>query len=75
MSHNLINNIIPGAIGLAVILGGIAWCIIANSRAQNGRPPLRLRLGARRPATARRVPLAPAPRAQAEPERDVVTAH
>jgi hypothetical protein len=74
MSHNLINNVIPGLIGLAIILGGIAWCVIADIRAQNGRPPLRLLHSLRRPATPKPVPLAPGAQAQIRPEREVISA-
>jgi hypothetical protein len=42
--HNLLYNIIPGAILMGVIVGGLLWCIVADMRAQNGRPPLRLRV-------------------------------
>jgi hypothetical protein len=43
MSHNLINNIIPGAIAFVIIVGGIFWLIAADIREQAGKSPLRLR--------------------------------
>ena len=53
MSHNLIYNIIPGVISLAVILGGIFWCIVADIRRQNGKAAL-VRLHVRHPERTRR---------------------
>jgi hypothetical protein len=61
--HNLITNIIPGAVALAIVLGGILCCIVADMRAQHGQAPLRLRLrrpvrnGRRRAVPAARVSL------------------
>jgi hypothetical protein len=72
MSHNLTSNVIPGVIGLLIILVPIAWCIVADIRAHNGRPPLRLRLHP--PGKLNRVSLTPAARASAEPDRKVVSA-
>jgi len=60
--HNLTNNIIPGAVALAIILGGILWCILADVRAQNGQAPLRLRLRLHRPVHNERSPAVPAAR-------------
>lgn len=60
--HNLINNIIPGAVALAIILGGILWCIVADMRAQNGQATLRLRLRLHRPVREQRAPAVPAAR-------------
>jgi hypothetical protein len=45
VSHNLIHNIIPGAIALAVILGGILWLIVDDVRRQNGRTTSRTPIG------------------------------
>lgn len=72
MSHNLIGNVIPGVIGLLIILGLIAWCIGADVRAQNGRPPHRVRLY--RPAKRRPVSLNRAPEASSAHEREAAAA-
>jgi hypothetical protein len=41
--HNLINNIIPGAIAFVIIVGGIFWLVAADIREHAGKSPLRLR--------------------------------
>lgn len=51
MGHNLIHNIIPGAIALAIILGGIFWLVVDDIRRHSGRSPLRFRLP--RPANSK----------------------
>jgi hypothetical protein len=66
MSHNLINNIIPGAIALAIIVGGIFWLIIDDMRRQDGREPLRLRFRASHPGPVSPVQVVSVRRASTE---------
>jgi hypothetical protein len=60
--HNLITNIIPGAVALAIVLGGILCCIVADMRAQSAQAPLRLRLRLHRLVREQRAPAVPAAR-------------
>ncbi len=48
--HNLITNIIPGAIAFVIIVGGILWLIADDIREQAGKSRLHLRW--RRPASS-----------------------
>jgi hypothetical protein len=41
--HNLITNIIPGAIAFVIIVGGILWLIADDIREHAGKSPLSLR--------------------------------
>jgi hypothetical protein len=66
MSHNLVENIIPGAIALAIIVGGILWCLVDDIRLRSGRPPLRLHLRVSRSQPAPRVQMVPRHRASAD---------
>jgi peptidoglycan/LPS O-acetylase OafA/YrhL len=66
MSHNLLYNIIPGTIALAIILGGILWFLVDDLRRQAGRAPLRLRWPMSRPYPTSRVQLVAAPRSSTE---------